>query len=39
MKPKSSSITDGRVLGIILVKIIAAIFDFYNSGGPGRERN
>ena len=29
----------GRVLNTILVKVIAAIFDFYSSGGLGRERN
>ena len=29
----------GRVLNTILVKVIAAIFDFYSSGGLGREIN
>ena len=29
----------GRVLNTILVKVIAAIFDFYSSGRMGRERS
>lgn len=29
----------GRVLWINLVRTVAAIFNFYNSGGLGRERN